>query len=271
MAPSKLLVRVRSPSPASLPVSGRLVAHLSLCTGEGSALGSGDRVAMGIRRAIRRLGTLAALAATVLALAAPTPAAAEEYLGSYLNLIFRDASWDALAPCNPSYLQAHSSNYTSLFTFDHLVVWVEYFGIPVMAPRGFDLTEREDRGVVAKTWVVPSGLPPGPYTVRGIFLTGPHSYWPAALISATARIAPSLNSDCSPKVAPTVASASQVTIRRPSQSVLAHRVRAARRAFGAWRADSPAAQAQYPRARLCGQTICIQGRPGGAWKPIVPR
>ena len=73
-------------------------------------------------------------------------------------------------------------------------------------------------------------------------------------VSDTAIIAPGLNPDCSP----IAASASRAATRKPSERVLARRVRAARRDSDRWFGRPLGPRANYPKARFCGRTICVQ-------------
>jgi hypothetical protein len=223
------------------------------------------------RSAIRRLATHAALAATVVSLVASAPAAADtDQYGNRLE--FLDAQFQPV-PCNPSYvglaIVALSGRDFMFPLFRNAVAWVDYFGIPVFVSPPF--------GATTGNLPVPgpSEIPPGQYSLH-VLLQG-NAPFPSSLffvfttVSDTSIIAPGLNPDCTPTSTATAASAGRAVTRKPARSVLARRVKAMRRDSGEWFERSVGPRANYPKARFCGQTICVQRRAGAAWKPVARR
>lgn len=195
---------------------------------------------MGSRRAIRRSATLAALVATVVSLVASAPAAAN--VDRYSNsLFFTDATFNEV-PCNPSYAALRVGTGGILTAraplFARGVASVFYFGIPVAsAPFTVQQIGFGGGGTWGANWPVPSPsqVPSGVYTLNALLqgstasvAFGPLGVLVFATVSDTARIAPGLNTDCSPIAGATSASVSRAAIREPSPRVLERRVQAMR-------------------------------------------
>jgi hypothetical protein len=228
------------------------------------------------------------LAVTVVSLAASAPAAADtDQYGNRLE--FLDAQFQPV-PCNPSYARLRVSSVSlggrggGLALFMNAVAWADYFGIPVFVSTPFragteDLPYALENGA---TWPVPSPaeMLPGQYTLH-VLLQGNGEalslysfplYFVFTTVTDTATIAPGLNTDCSPIAASTSASAARVSTHEPSWRVLARRVRALRRDADTWfgRSNSES-RTSHPKVRFCGHTICLQLRPGAAWKRLTER
>jgi len=223
------------------------------------------------RRAIRRLATGAAVAATVGALVVPAAATAStDQYGNSLG--FYDASRYTALNCNPSValLIVRSVSYLggpAIPSFVKGVAWVDYFGIPVFVSPSFRVVEIAYHSTWGEIWSMPSASEtlPGRYTLH-VLLTTPLLDFPnppfiLSTVSATATIDPRLNPDCTPIA--TSASASRATARKPSRHVLARRVNAMRRDWNT-RFERPLGRsAMYPKARFCGTAICVQARADG--------
>jgi hypothetical protein len=213
---------------------------------------------------IGRLARRAALAATLISLVGSAPAAAD--IDQYGNSLFFGGVEGAPVHCNPSraFLSvAQTLAFTPLFAEG--VLWVDYFGVPVAVSQPFALYSVPIRKFGAiLNMPSPSSLLPGQITLH-VLLQGngafdPPLYFLFTTVSDTATIDPSLPFGCTPTAISASASA--------SGSVLARRQRAVRRASSKWFRDSLAPPTKYPKARLCGRTVCIQLRPGAVWKAI---
>jgi hypothetical protein len=236
---------------------------------------------------MRKLGRRAALAATLLFLVGSAPAAADT--DQYQNELFFRAASGAAAPCNPATASLLVSNlvpgappsFLAVPVFSSGVAWVDYFGIPIFVSQPFTVTHLPVGGyspLYGVVWPVPSPSesPPGQYTLHALLqgngqALGPAS-WPLyfvfSTVSDTAIIAPGLNSDCTPITTATASSTLRAAADNPAPRVVLGRAQAMRRASAKWFGRSPRHHATYPKARICGRTICIQPRPGAAWEPM---
>jgi hypothetical protein len=208
-------------------------------------------------------------------------------LAAALILLVSSVSADAdtvsfSTPCNPATAEVTVDSVSPIngdpLFLPNGVAWVDYFGIPVAFSP---FTLQPIMGTRPLLWVFqwafpsPSSLLAGQYTLH-VLLQGNPAAWgfPLALfvfttLSATATINPSLPYGCTPTAAAASASAARAVTRMPSASVLARRVRALRRTSGSWFGRSFAPRPNYPRARLCGRTVCVQLRAGERWKPVT--
>lgn len=236
----------------------------------------------------RKLRRRAALAATLLFLVGSVPAAADT--DQYRNELFFLAASGAAAPCNPATASLFVSNlvpgappsFLAVSVFSSGVAWVDYFGIPIFVSQPFTVTVLPVGGyspLYGVVWPVPSpsAIPPGLYSLHVLLqgngqVLGPAS-WPLyfvfSTVSDTAIIAPGLNSDCTPIATATASSTLRAAADNPAPPrVVLGRAQAMRRASAKWFGRSPRHHATYPKARICGRTICIQPRSGAAWQPV---
>jgi hypothetical protein len=231
------------------------------------------------------VGTLmrrAALAATLVFLISSAPAgAASDQYGN--ELVFRAAS-GADATCDPATASLFVSNLgtgplpaLNVPLFSSGVAWVDYFGIPIFVSQPFTVAALPVGGhspVYGVVWPVPSPseIPPGQYTLHALLQGNGQSFWPLyfvySTVSDTAIIAPGLNSDCTPLATATASRTLRAAADKPAPHVVLGRVQAMRRASATWFGRSRGHHATYPKARICGRTICIQPRAGAAWKPV---
>lgn len=219
-----------------------------------------------VRRAIGRRVRRAALAATLLLLVGSAPAAAQ-YVGFS-------------TPCNPSYAYVVENRDRNFPVELYLngIAWVDYFGFPVAVSSPFRLIDDPHfYSGRAVEWPVPSpaSVLPGQYTLHALLQgngeLSPLLYFFFTTVSGTTKIDPTLNTDCSPIAAAPSASAARVAVRQPSAATLARGVRALRRDSANWFGRSRKHHPTYPKARICGRTVCIQPRAGAAWKPVTRR
>src|SRR5262245_49490847 len=105
---------------------------------------------MASRRAIRTLASCAALAATVVSLAAAASSAADtDQWGNRVRFA---------TACNPTYALVEVPAYTLPPLFLNGVAWVDYFGFPVFVSQPFRLTYDTilGRGYYRAIWPMPS-------------------------------------------------------------------------------------------------------------------
>ncbi|UUY05900.1 hypothetical protein LRS13_10400 [Svornostia abyssi] len=212
-------------------------------------------------RYVSRTIVAATLASLVVAL--PAQADSDRYFN---NLSFQPT------PCNPS--QAVLSVATgSVFpspSFVNGVAWLDYYGLPIAVSPPFRTEPGaipRGRGVVWP-WPSPPAIPPGRYTLHALLL-GESVFGPVlTTVSATTTVGPSVNPDCTPAVA--AATTFGVTATEPLPPVPGG-VRPAPRDFGSWSSRSLGPRARYPKARICGSTVCVKRRAGAAWTPVTAR
>jgi hypothetical protein len=216
---------------------------------------------------VRRVVIRAALAAALILLVSSVSAAADTVsFSTPCNPATAEVTVDSVSPINGAPLFLPNG-----------VAWVDYFGIPVAFSP---FTLQPIPGTKPLLWVAdwafpnPSSLLAGQYTLHVLLQGNPAAFGlPLALfvfitLSDTATINPSLPYGCTPTAIATSALAARAETR-PPVSVLARRVRALRRTSGSWFGRSFAPRSNYPRARLCGQTVCVQLRAGERWKPVT--
>ena len=215
---------------------------------------------MSTRTALRGLAC-AALAAAV-AFVAAAPAAADR--DPYGNSLFFSPT-----ACNPAEallsVAVLQPTVAPVPVFLNGVAWVDYYGVPVAVLPAFRV--RSDviiRGWGFKwPWPNPSALPPGRYTVHTLLQGNPTLGGLLGLVfttvSATATVDPASGPGCTP----TAAAAAE-----PSPRVLVRRVR---RAASRWGRASLGPRAAYPKARICGSSVCVKRSAGAAWAPLPGR
>ena len=182
------------------------------------------------------------------------------------------------APCNPA--QAALGVFT-LGLIDHPVfspgvAWVDYFGIPIDVSQPFSIPRVQAGGYPSYgvVWPVPSpsDIPPGQYTLHVLLQGNGELFWQLyfvlSTVSDTAIIAPGLNHDCTP-MATATSSTPHAAVTKPAPRVLLQRMLAMRRDPARWFGRSRGRHPTYPKARICGTTICIQSRAGAAWKRVT--
>ncbi|MGZ6840283.1 MAG: hypothetical protein ACXVHC_07510 [Frankiaceae bacterium] len=209
------------------------------------------------------------LVASLVVLLSSAPAHAN--VDKYQDSLFFSSS------CNPSSLTLGVPIMLGILPIDPFFAtglgWVDYFGIPVAVSQPFSLSDYGPH-VFGAVWQIPtpSSLVAGQYTVHVLLqgngaVYGAPYYFLFTTVSDTATIDPSLPYGCTTTPASESAAGVRATAA-PSGRVLIRRVLAARHASARWFGRSLVSRPHYPKARLCGRTICIKMRVAAAWKRI---
>lgn len=212
-------------------------------------------------RLVHRAIVAAALASFIVA--APAQADSDRY-GN--NLFFHPT------PCNPSQavLSVATGSVLSSPSFVHGVAWLDYYGFPVAVSPPF----RAEPGAIPRgsgvvwPWPSPPAIPAGTYTLHALLL-GESVFGPVlTTVSATTTVGPWVNPDCTPAVDATTTFGATATEPPPP---VPGGVRAAQREFGGWSSRALGPRARYPKARICGSTVCVKRRAGAAWTAVARR